>query len=129
MKPSTSGRDLGAAALIVEQSLAAPLANELSQYTANLRPIGYDVLAYTVSGGTPESLRTLLQHAYATHGITGALLVGNLPVPSVSGLQERLRHERLCRMALRLVLHGPGTAPGWIRCATISTGDTMVRVD
>ena len=81
MKPSTSGRDLGAAALIVEQSLAAPLANELSQYTANLQAHGYDVLAYTVSGGTPESLRTLLQHAYATHGITGALLVGNLPVP------------------------------------------------
>jgi hypothetical protein len=76
----SGGTDFRNVAIIVESGLAAPLDSDLTVFTANLRQAGYTSLLYEVSGGTPESLKALLQNAWTTHQIEGALFVGDLPV-------------------------------------------------
>ena len=74
------GRDLRPVAVVVEQGLVEALASELDRFSADLEADGYSVFSYEVSGGTPQDLRTLLTTAYNSHGIEGALLIGDLPV-------------------------------------------------
>lgn len=74
------GRDLRPVAVVVEQGLVEALAPELERFSADLEADGYSVFSYQASGGMPPDLRTLLATAYSTHGIEGALLVGDLPV-------------------------------------------------
>jgi hypothetical protein len=74
------GTDQRWVAVVTEQGLAQVLAPELSRFTADLQLAGYSILTYEVSGGTPQSLRGLLQDAYASYNIEGAMLIGNLPV-------------------------------------------------
>jgi hypothetical protein len=74
------GTDQRPVALVVDSGLMAPLQNELEQFSSDLQLQGYAPIVYQVSGGTPASLRQLLQLACSTQHIEGALLVGNLPV-------------------------------------------------
>jgi hypothetical protein len=76
----TEGTDFHNVAIIVESGLADSLDSDLTGFTTNLRRAGYTSFLYEVSGGTPESLRALLQNAWTVHQIEGALLVGDLPV-------------------------------------------------
>ncbi len=70
----------GTVAVLTEQGMSPYLINEIGQLMGNLQSEGYTVLSYTLSGGTPDTLRSLLQELYTTNGIEGALFVGNLPV-------------------------------------------------
>lgn len=68
-------------ALVVEQALAEPLGPDLERLIADLEASGRSVSRYDVTGGTPEALRALLREAWTCDSITGALLIGDLPVP------------------------------------------------
>lgn len=70
----------GLVAIITQQSIAAALAGEISQLMANLQSEGYSVQSYTCSGGTAESLRTVLRDLYTSQALEGALFVGSLPI-------------------------------------------------
>lgn len=70
----------GTAAIITDNAVYGALSSELNQLCANLMFEGYTVQSHTISGGTPESLKTLLQSLYTTYNIEGALLIGNVPV-------------------------------------------------
>jgi hypothetical protein len=74
------GDQAGNIAIITEQSIAPALTNELNQLTNNLQNEGYTVYNYSMSGTTPESLRTMLWNLYNGNGLEGALLIGNLPI-------------------------------------------------
>jgi hypothetical protein len=74
------GTDLRPVALVVDSVLMAPLQSELDQFSSDLQLRGYAPVTYQVSGGTPASLRQLLQLACSTQHIEGALFIGNLPV-------------------------------------------------
>lgn len=76
----TYGDQAGSVAILTEQSIASALNSELNQLTNNLQSEGYTVYSYQITGGTPETLRTLLQNLYNNNSIEGALLIGNLPV-------------------------------------------------
>ncbi len=67
-------------AILVEKSIASGLDGEISQLTSNLNSDGYSVLYYELSGGTPDSLRSVLCSLYVNDSIEGALFIGNLPV-------------------------------------------------
>ncbi|KPK64096.1 hypothetical protein AMJ83_03600 [candidate division WOR_3 bacterium SM23_42] len=71
---------LGNIAIFTEDSLAQYLTAEISQLMQHLTNDGYTVYSYNISGGTPETLRTLLLGLYNTLNIEGALFIGDLPV-------------------------------------------------
>jgi len=71
----------GSVAILTESDLALHLTAELSQFTSDLQNEGYTVFCYSVTGGTPETLRTFLQQIYDADSIEGALFIGDLPVP------------------------------------------------
>ncbi|MCX6842414.1 MAG: T9SS type A sorting domain-containing protein [candidate division WOR-3 bacterium] len=73
-------------AVVVEIGLAGPLAAELDQFIADLQASGLSVSRYNVAGGTPEDLRALLRDAWERDSITGALLIGDLPVAWFQGV-------------------------------------------
>ncbi len=76
-----SGRKKGATvAILVEKTLEQPLEDAVYLLTANLSAQGYTVQTYTVSGGTPEDLKTFLQGLYTSDSIQGAFFIGDLPV-------------------------------------------------
>jgi hypothetical protein len=77
----TEGTDFHNVAIIVESGLADSLDSDVTVFTTNLGHAGYTSFLYKVTGGTPESLKALLQSAWTAHQIEGALLVGDLPVP------------------------------------------------
>ncbi len=76
----TYGDQAGSVAILIEQSIASALNSELNQLTNNLQSEGYTVYSYQITGGTPETLRTMLQNLYNNNSIEGALLIGNLPI-------------------------------------------------
>ena len=76
----TYGDRAGSVAILTEQSIANALGNELNQLTNNLQSEGYTVYSYQITGGTPETLRTLLQNLYNNNSIEGALFIGNLSI-------------------------------------------------
>jgi hypothetical protein len=75
-----SGTREGTALILVEESLASSLAEELSGYAEDLSGQGYSVLTYEITGGTPEDLRGFLADVYDSIGLSGALFIGDLPV-------------------------------------------------
>jgi len=74
------GDRAGNIAIFTEQSIAGGLTNGLNQLTNNLQSEGYTVYSYQMTGGTPESLRTVLQNLYNGNGLDGALFIGSLPI-------------------------------------------------
>ncbi len=70
----------GSVAIFTEQRIAGALAPQINQLSRNLQSEGYTVYTYQISGGTPESLKTILKNLYNNHNIEGALFIGNLPV-------------------------------------------------
>lgn len=66
--------------IFLEISLYPALQSSLDLFMLDLTGEGYDVSLVTMSGGSPESFRTLLQSYYAG-GMQGCLLIGDLPVP------------------------------------------------
>ena len=71
------GRTAGEKVLVVvAASLETPLAPELAQFGADLSGEGFDVSQVTMTGGTVEDLRTMLQDET---GLDGVILVGDLP--------------------------------------------------
>ena len=66
--------------LVLVNALIQPHITEpLNQYVSDLENEGYSVGIRTVSGGTPNELREVLQGELA-NGLVGALLIGDLPV-------------------------------------------------
>jgi len=76
---SGDGR-LGDIAIITDDNMYSTLINELAQLIQNLQSEGYTIHPHTVSGGTPEDVKVLLQTLYYGNAIEGALLIGNIPV-------------------------------------------------
>lgn len=70
----------GNVAIITAQSIAGALDEEIDQLCDNMQAEGYTIYNYQMSGGTPESLRTLLHDLNLQENIEGALLIGNLPI-------------------------------------------------
>ncbi|HDH57721.1 MAG TPA: hypothetical protein ENF16_03825, partial [Bacteroidetes bacterium] len=70
----------GPVLVVVEDSLYAPLQFELDRYLDDLTADGWEPILITMSGGTPEDLRGILQDYWVNDQILGALLVGDLPV-------------------------------------------------
>ncbi|MBN2620951.1 T9SS type A sorting domain-containing protein [candidate division WOR-3 bacterium] len=76
----TGNGEQGTVAIITDNDLYMALVSELSQLVQNLQVDGYTVHSHTVTGGTPEDLKTLLQTLYYGNGIEGTLLIGSVPV-------------------------------------------------
>lgn len=70
----------GDIAILIDNAVYGSLTNELTQLCQNLQSEGYTIHSHTISGGTPEEVKTLLQNLYNTNAIEGALLIGNIPV-------------------------------------------------
>jgi hypothetical protein len=66
-------------AVMVNADLWEPIQASLELHALDLAGEGFGVDIYTVSGGTPEEMRGLLQFLYA-EGLKGAIFVGDLPV-------------------------------------------------
>lgn len=70
----------GRVALVVEQSLSAPLDAALGVFASDLAADGFSVVRLTVTGGTAADLRGQLQQLYhEADSLVGAVFVGNLP--------------------------------------------------
>jgi hypothetical protein len=65
--------------LLVEDSLAGPLAASLDTLVADLRRQSYEPAVYSVAGTSPESLRAFLAAEHQA-GVEAAVLIGDLPV-------------------------------------------------
>ena len=65
--------------IIVNSALYDSIDGPLDTMVSDLTLEGYAVSVVTASGGTPESLKALLQREH-TDGMEGALLIGNLPI-------------------------------------------------
>ncbi|MEZ5359357.1 MAG: putative Ig domain-containing protein [Candidatus Zixiibacteriota bacterium] len=73
------GTDANEFAIIVNSSLLASIQTSIDQYLLDLTAAGFTGTVYTMSGGTPDSLRAFLQTLYAA-SVVGAVLIGDLPV-------------------------------------------------
>ncbi len=69
----------GEIAIIVNSGILSSIQTSLDQYQLDIAAEGFTSTIYSMTGGTPDSLRTFLQSLYAT-SLTGALLIGDLPV-------------------------------------------------
>ncbi len=65
--------------IIVQESIASDLENELQSYIAEIAGDGVSAGILTWEGGTGEELRSILKHYYRSSGIIGAFLIGNFP--------------------------------------------------
>jgi hypothetical protein len=65
--------------LLVNATLYPSISTAMTQYWIDLGMGGYSVDAYSVSGGTPASVRAYLQSQ--SQGLVGVVLIGTLPVP------------------------------------------------
>jgi hypothetical protein len=77
--PLVSVQSSSRVAVMVNVGLWEPLQASLKLHALDLAGEGFSVDIYTVSGGTPEELRGLLQSLFA-RGLEGALFVGDLPI-------------------------------------------------
>ncbi len=67
--------------LIVHSSIIDSLESTLDQFYTDLEEQGYFLRAYSVSGGEPSDIRSLLQTGYSSEGLEGCILMGRkLPV-------------------------------------------------
>jgi hypothetical protein len=65
--------------VIVNSDLWGALSAAISLYALDVAGEGFDVDVYSVSGGTPEELRSLLAELYS-EGLDGCVLIGDLPI-------------------------------------------------
>jgi len=65
--------------VVVNSLLYSSIQPSIDQYVLDLSVEGYDVEVYTMSGGTPEELRTFLLGTYSL-GMQGCILIGDLPI-------------------------------------------------
>ncbi len=65
--------------VLVNSDLFPSIETSIDQYVTDLVAEGYTVEVHTISGGTPQELRTFLQSLYAL-GMEGCLFVGDLPI-------------------------------------------------
>jgi hypothetical protein len=65
--------------LLVNAALYSSIYNGISQYWSDLGMAGYNLDVYSVSGGTPASVRAYLQSH--SQDLVGVVLIGTLPVP------------------------------------------------
>ena len=77
--PLVSVQSSSRVAVMVNADMWQPLQTSLKLHALDLSGEGFSVDIYTLSGGTPEELRDLLQGLYA-EGLDGALFVGDLPI-------------------------------------------------
>jgi hypothetical protein len=80
VKPMYSPHGNSGMAVMVNSDLWSTIRTSLELYALDVAGEDLAVDIYTVSGGTPEELRSLLQNLYA-EGLEGCLLVGDLPIP------------------------------------------------
>jgi hypothetical protein len=66
--------------IVVNNDLYPLIAGSLDIYVQDLQSDGYQATVTTVSGGSPSELRTYLAQQWQ-NGISGVLLVGDLPIP------------------------------------------------
>ncbi|TKJ41018.1 hypothetical protein CEE37_04965 [candidate division LCP-89 bacterium B3_LCP] len=71
----------GSMLVVVDWVLSTWLQTEIDRYLDDLTADGWDPIQLTMTGGTPEELRGILQQYWASDSIMGATLVGDLPVP------------------------------------------------
>lgn len=72
--------ETGPMLVIVEESIYSSLQVQLDRYLDDLTAEGWAPTMITLSGGTPEDMRAILQDYWASEGILGATLVGDLPI-------------------------------------------------
>ncbi len=72
--------ETGPVLVVVEETIYAPLQTELDRYMDDLIDADWEPILVTMSGGTAEDLRGILQSYWTSDGILGATLVGDLPV-------------------------------------------------
>ncbi|MDZ7333825.1 MAG: VWA domain-containing protein [candidate division KSB1 bacterium] len=64
--------------ILVNGNLYPAVRSQVDQYIADLESQNYEVVLVTISGGTPQNIRSMLQNE---PGLVGAVLIGSLPVP------------------------------------------------
>lgn len=77
--PNSNGETVG---IIVDPGIWAvgpTVQNAINQYKKDLEDTGYQVLLHTSAIGTVQQIRTFLQNWYTINGISGVVLIGNLP--------------------------------------------------
>ncbi|MDO9026470.1 MAG: C25 family cysteine peptidase, partial [bacterium] len=77
INPKTKGTG---AAVVIESGMYSLVADKIDTLMEFLSQDGHSVYLYTVSGGTPESLKTLLKGLNDSSGLEGAIFIGDLPV-------------------------------------------------
>ena len=66
--------------ILMNGDLYLPTKDAIDQYILDLTGEGYEVSVYYMGGGSPQTVRAILQGIYA-QGVKGCLLIGDLPVP------------------------------------------------
>ena len=87
--------DRGNVLLVVDETLALPLASELQRYEMDLTGDGWSVLRLNSSRhgtGTPESLRAAIQSIHSATPLSSIILFGKLPIV-MSGSIRPDQHE------------------------------------
>lgn len=69
----------GAFLIIVEESILSSLTPEIDRYLSDLVDAEWDPILLSMSGGTAEDLRGILQQYWESDSIKGSVLIGNLP--------------------------------------------------
>jgi hypothetical protein len=70
-------RDGGLLSLLVDADLYPQITLSINQYITDLELEGYTIILYTVSGGTPEEIKSWITEQY-TNGSTGIVLIGDI---------------------------------------------------
>jgi len=64
--------------VLVNSSIYSEIESSLTQYVTDLQNEGYSVEIHTISGGTPEEIRSFLASA-VPNGLVGVFFVGDIP--------------------------------------------------
>lgn len=64
--------------VLVNSSIYSGIESNLTQYVTDLQNEGYSVNTYTISGGTPQEIRSFIGSALP-NGLVGVLFVGDIP--------------------------------------------------
>lgn len=81
LRTFTPAKDSTGILIVVNSDLYPQISTLLETYVQDLESEGYQTAVTTISGGTPTELRTYLAQQWLSDGISGALLIGDLPVP------------------------------------------------
>ncbi|MFH1735448.1 MAG: hypothetical protein ABIE92_12120, partial [bacterium] len=69
----------GAILVVVEESIITQLQTEIDRYLVDLTNADWDPILLSMSGGTAEDLRGILQQYWESDSINGGVLIGDLP--------------------------------------------------